>query len=266
MAPRRRRTPQLQAPLVGRGEGRDRKWLGRGRGLARWRRRRLERRPRGLDWGRPQLPGARWCGAAARPQQEPEARAAPADRAGPRCPEPRCRPPAMGSLFRSEPMCLAQLFLQSGTAYECLSALGEKGLVQFRDVSVARETRASLPPAPRRCPHSPGGETEAGPRPELRPSSGSRLSEQRPARSSSAAGRAIRRSCAGHRAPGRAGEHIPQGLPPRVPSGGDRDRTHQSTHKTVFAEKKIKRVWCEGGSVGGGPGGLLGGGGVWAET
>lgn len=43
---------------------------------------------------------------------------------------------AMGSLFRSESMCLAQLFLQSGTAYECLSALGEKGLVQFRDVSV----------------------------------------------------------------------------------------------------------------------------------
>ena len=40
-------------------------------------------------------------------------------------------------------MCLAQLFLQSGTAYECLSALGEKGLVQFRDVSVARETRAA---------------------------------------------------------------------------------------------------------------------------
>lgn len=44
----------------------------------------------------------------------------------------------MGSLFRSETMCLAQLFLQSGTAYECLSALGEKGLVQFRDVSVPR--------------------------------------------------------------------------------------------------------------------------------
>jgi hypothetical protein len=40
-------------------------------------------------------------------------------------------------------MCLAQLFLQSGTAYECLSALGEKGLVQFRDVSVARETRVA---------------------------------------------------------------------------------------------------------------------------
>lgn len=85
----------------------------------------------------------------------------------------------MGSLFRSETMCLAQLFLQSGTAYECLSALGEKGLVQFRDVSVARETRAApaflalpiprisgaLPRgaarkgAPR--PHCPDGEAEA---------------------------------------------------------------------------------------------------------
>ncbi|XP_063081559.1 V-type proton ATPase 116 kDa subunit a 2 isoform X2 [Cavia porcellus] len=41
----------------------------------------------------------------------------------------------MGSLFRSEPMCLAQLFLQAGTAYECLSALGERGLVQFRDLN-----------------------------------------------------------------------------------------------------------------------------------
>ncbi|XP_036609429.1 V-type proton ATPase 116 kDa subunit a2 [Trichosurus vulpecula] len=41
----------------------------------------------------------------------------------------------MGSLFRSEVMCLAQLFLQSGTAYECLSALGEKGLAQFRDLN-----------------------------------------------------------------------------------------------------------------------------------
>ncbi|XP_004595468.2 V-type proton ATPase 116 kDa subunit a 2 [Ochotona princeps] len=41
----------------------------------------------------------------------------------------------MGTLFRSEPMCLAQLFLQSGTAYECLSALGERGLVQFRDLN-----------------------------------------------------------------------------------------------------------------------------------
>lgn len=77
-------------------------------------------------------------------------------------------------------MCLAQLFLQSGTAYECLSALGEKGLVQFRDVSVARETRAApAHPAPhpafrsglasagswagaRRCPHFAGREAGAG--------------------------------------------------------------------------------------------------------
>lgn len=41
----------------------------------------------------------------------------------------------MGSLFRGEPVRLAQLFLQAGAAYECLSALGERGLVQFRDVS-----------------------------------------------------------------------------------------------------------------------------------
>uniref|UniRef100_A0A670JPQ8 Uncharacterized protein n=1 Tax=Podarcis muralis TaxID=64176 RepID=A0A670JPQ8_PODMU len=41
----------------------------------------------------------------------------------------------MGSLFRSEAMCLAQLFLQAGSAYKCLSALGERGLAHFRDVS-----------------------------------------------------------------------------------------------------------------------------------
>ncbi len=40
----------------------------------------------------------------------------------------------MGS-FRSEEMCLAQLFLQSGSAYDCISELGELGLVEFRDVS-----------------------------------------------------------------------------------------------------------------------------------
>lgn len=32
-------------------------------------------------------------------------------------------------------MCLAQLFLQSGSAYDCISELGELGLVEFRDVS-----------------------------------------------------------------------------------------------------------------------------------
>uniref|UniRef100_A0A8C7VXU7 V-type proton ATPase subunit a n=1 Tax=Oncorhynchus mykiss TaxID=8022 RepID=A0A8C7VXU7_ONCMY len=41
----------------------------------------------------------------------------------------------MGSLFRSEEMCLAQMFLQSGSAYDCISELGEMGLVEFRDLS-----------------------------------------------------------------------------------------------------------------------------------
>ena len=42
----------------------------------------------------------------------------------------------MGSLYRSEEMCLAQLFLQSEAAYACVAELGELGLVQFRDVSL----------------------------------------------------------------------------------------------------------------------------------
>uniref|UniRef100_A0A673WPF9 V-type proton ATPase subunit a n=1 Tax=Salmo trutta TaxID=8032 RepID=A0A673WPF9_SALTR len=41
----------------------------------------------------------------------------------------------MGSVFRSEEMCLAQLFLQSGSAYDCISELGEMGLVEFRDIN-----------------------------------------------------------------------------------------------------------------------------------
>ncbi|CAH2295753.1 V-type proton ATPase 116 kDa subunit a [Pelobates cultripes] len=41
----------------------------------------------------------------------------------------------MGSLFRSEAMCLAQLFLQSGSAYDCVSELGEIGLAEFRDLN-----------------------------------------------------------------------------------------------------------------------------------
>uniref|UniRef100_A0A8C4I8Y8 V-type proton ATPase subunit a n=1 Tax=Dicentrarchus labrax TaxID=13489 RepID=A0A8C4I8Y8_DICLA len=41
----------------------------------------------------------------------------------------------MSSLLRGEEMCLAQLFLQSGSAYDCISELGELGLVEFRDVS-----------------------------------------------------------------------------------------------------------------------------------
>eukprot|EP00117_Sycon_ciliatum_P034312 scpid31509/ scgid26213/ V-type proton ATPase 116 kDa subunit a isoform 1; Clathrin-coated vesicle/synaptic vesicle proton pump 116 kDa subunit; Vacuolar adenosine triphosphatase subunit Ac116; Vacuolar proton pump subunit 1; Vacuolar proton translocating ATPase 116 kDa subunit a isoform 1 len=41
----------------------------------------------------------------------------------------------MGSLFRSEEMTLAQLYLQADSAYYCISELGELGLVQFRDLN-----------------------------------------------------------------------------------------------------------------------------------
>ena len=41
----------------------------------------------------------------------------------------------MGSLFRSEKMCLTQVFLQTESAYNCVAELGELGLVQFKDVS-----------------------------------------------------------------------------------------------------------------------------------
>ncbi|XP_076854084.1 V-type proton ATPase 116 kDa subunit a isoform X2 [Brachyhypopomus gauderio] len=41
----------------------------------------------------------------------------------------------MGSLFRSEEMCMAQLFLQSASAYDCIRELGELGLVEFRDLN-----------------------------------------------------------------------------------------------------------------------------------
>lgn len=41
----------------------------------------------------------------------------------------------MTSVFRSEEMCLSQLFLQVEAAYCCVAELGELGLVQFKDVS-----------------------------------------------------------------------------------------------------------------------------------
>uniref|UniRef100_A0A8C8C893 V-type proton ATPase subunit a n=1 Tax=Oncorhynchus tshawytscha TaxID=74940 RepID=A0A8C8C893_ONCTS len=41
----------------------------------------------------------------------------------------------MGSMFRSEEVCLVQLFLQSGSAFNCVSELGELGLVEFRDLN-----------------------------------------------------------------------------------------------------------------------------------
>lgn len=43
----------------------------------------------------------------------------------------------MGSMFRSEEVALAQLFLPTAAAYTCVSQLGELGLVEFRDVSGA---------------------------------------------------------------------------------------------------------------------------------
>uniref|UniRef100_G1KYL7 V-type proton ATPase subunit a n=1 Tax=Anolis carolinensis TaxID=28377 RepID=G1KYL7_ANOCA len=42
----------------------------------------------------------------------------------------------MGSVFRSEEMCLSQLFLQVESAYCCVAELGELGLVQFRDLNL----------------------------------------------------------------------------------------------------------------------------------
>ncbi|XP_044294247.1 V-type proton ATPase 116 kDa subunit a3 isoform X2 [Varanus komodoensis] len=41
----------------------------------------------------------------------------------------------MGTLFRSEEICLAQLFMQSAAAYACVSELGERALVEFRDLN-----------------------------------------------------------------------------------------------------------------------------------
>uniref|UniRef100_A0A8D1Z1L7 V-type proton ATPase subunit a n=1 Tax=Sus scrofa TaxID=9823 RepID=A0A8D1Z1L7_PIG len=42
----------------------------------------------------------------------------------------------MASVFRSEEMCLSQLFLQAEAAYCCVAELGELGLVQFKDLNV----------------------------------------------------------------------------------------------------------------------------------
>lgn len=51
---------------------------------------------------------------------------------------------AMGSLFRSEEVTLAQLFLQSEAAYATVRELGELGRVQFRDVSDPLTDRDSV--------------------------------------------------------------------------------------------------------------------------
>ena len=41
----------------------------------------------------------------------------------------------MGSLYRSEEMCLVQLFIQSEAAYDTVTELGELGLLQFNDLN-----------------------------------------------------------------------------------------------------------------------------------
>ncbi|EDL32966.1 T-cell, immune regulator 1, ATPase, H+ transporting, lysosomal V0 protein A3, isoform CRA_c [Mus musculus] len=41
----------------------------------------------------------------------------------------------MGSMFRSEEVALVQLLLPTGSAYNCVSQLGELGLVEFRDLN-----------------------------------------------------------------------------------------------------------------------------------
>ena len=40
--------------------------------------------------------------------------------------------------FRSEPMALCQLILQTDAAFNCLSELGELGMVQFKDVGICQ--------------------------------------------------------------------------------------------------------------------------------
>ena len=48
------------------------------------------------------------------------------------------------SMFRSEPMTLCQLFLQSEAAYQVIAELGELGLLQFKDVCITIKLNAKL--------------------------------------------------------------------------------------------------------------------------
>lgn len=50
--------------------------------------------------------------------------------------EKRIEAPKMGSMFRSEEMALCQLFIQPEAAYSAVAAMGEAGVVQFRDVRI----------------------------------------------------------------------------------------------------------------------------------
>jgi len=48
------------------------------------------------------------------------------------------------SIFRSEVMSLVQMYLQPEAAYDTIAALGEVGVVQFRDVSDQCKKKAFL--------------------------------------------------------------------------------------------------------------------------
>ena len=41
----------------------------------------------------------------------------------------------MGTLFRSEDMCLVSMILNAESSYHCVAELGELGLVHFRDLN-----------------------------------------------------------------------------------------------------------------------------------
>ncbi|KAK6019493.1 hypothetical protein OSTOST_14869 [Ostertagia ostertagi] len=53
--------------------------------------------------------------------------------------------PDQPGIYRSEQMTLAQLFLQSEAAYQCVAELGELGLVQFRDIGGKGSRRKEQP-------------------------------------------------------------------------------------------------------------------------
>lgn len=51
--------------------------------------------------------------------------------------------PSQESMFRSADMSMVQLYISNEIGRECVNALGELGLVQFRDVSASPSNLAS---------------------------------------------------------------------------------------------------------------------------